>query len=316
MVSTTEVAKHAGVSQTTVSRVLNRPEQVRKETYDKVMQALAELNYGKVNQVELERSGTSREILIALSAGYSKEANLLEWTAEAQGRGYQVLVRPLTGEESEEDCKEFIKSAAGILGVGEIPGIFGQVREAASVPYVHVNDAMKKAPELDGKKAARLATEHLMEHGHKRIGWVGQDSPNALERLQGYYEAHGEQQLKIRKKRIHSPEKKAEYDAVATELKTFKNPTTAFVAATPEDGSRLLEALQNEGYRVPKDLSLIAIGEAETDGALTTVKAVPQQIEQSAMGQLLVQLEAQEGEPEVSAAEFQIDNRKTVKAKK
>jgi len=68
LVSTTDIAKHAGVSQTTVSRVLNKPDQVKKETYAKVMAAVNDLNY-TIEGKEKPVASADRTKTISLVAG-------------------------------------------------------------------------------------------------------------------------------------------------------------------------------------------------------------------------------------------------------
>lgn len=322
MVSTTEVAKHAGVSQTTVSRVLNRPEQVKKETYDKVMQALAELDYGNASPLNTEEPETSREVLVLFSKNCSAEAfeALRELTEHAQTSGYFVAGRSLTGSETTEDAKQFLKQAAGVIGIGELPaGLKEQIAEMGIV-FLQTEDMVDSVQPFDGRKAAYLAASHLAQENHEQIAWVGTDQAISGERLQGYYEALAHHQLKLRKKRIHTPQSLSDFETIAAELRSFKKPTTAFVTATYEDGVQLLNALRSVGFKVPKDISLIAVGEpkeGETT-ALTAVKPVPgaKSKSQEMIQQLVQQIEGKEAETKPSEEELQIDNKKTVKAYK
>lgn len=321
MVSTTQVAKHAGVSQTTVSRVLNRPEQVRKETYDKVMQALAELDYGNNAQPAKEEVASSREVLVLLAHNSPVEAFTVfqELTVQARAYGYFAVGRYLTGEETDEDFQTFTKRAAGIIGIGEVPvGISDQLK-AQGKAFLQMENAAPSVQPLNGRKAAYLATSHLASKDHQQIGWVGADTEDSGERMQGYYEALAQHQLKLRKKRIHTPSSPGDYEALAAGLRTFQKPTTAFVAANYEDAVQLIDALKSAGHKVPKEVSVIAIGEPKESTApvkVTTVRPVHAQQPAAAqiMEQLALQLAGQVIESEASAQELQIDNQKTVKA--
>jgi len=322
MVSTTEVAKHAGVSQTTVSRVLNRPEQVRKETYDKVMKALAELDYGNNAQPAKEAEvASSREVLVLLAQNSAAEAFTVfqELTAQARAYGYLAVGRYLTGEETDEDFRTFAKQAAGIIGIGELPDGLSDQLKAQDMAFLQVEDTAPSAQPFDGRKAAYLATSHLASKDHQQIGWVGADSEDSGERMQGYYEALAQHQLKLRKKRIHTPSSPEDYEALAAGLRTFQKPTSAFVAANYEDAVQLIDALKSAGHKVPKEVSVIAIGEPKENASavkVTTVKPVHAQQPAAAqiMEQLALQLAGQVVESEASVQELQIDNQKTVKA--
>ncbi|MFC4712156.1 LacI family DNA-binding transcriptional regulator [Planococcus dechangensis] len=322
MVSTTQVAKHAGVSQTTVSRVLNRPEQVRKETYDKVMQALAELDYSNNAQPAKEQQvASSREVLVLLSQNSPAEAFAVfqDLTAQARAFGYHAVGRYLTGEETDEDIQAFVNQAAGIIGIGELPDGLGDRLKAQGKAFFQVEQTTPSAQPFDGRKAAFLATSHLASKNHQQIGWVGADNEDSGERMQGYYEALAQHQLKLRKKRIHTPNSQEDFEALAAGLRTFQKPTTAFVAANHEDAVQLIDALKSAGHKVPKEVSVIAIGEPKESTAsvkVTTVKPVHAQQPAAAqiMEQLAQQLAGQVVEKEDAAQELQIDNQKTVKA--
>lgn len=318
MVSTTEVAKHAGVSQTTVSRVLNRPEQVKKETYDKVMQALAELDYGNDNTAHAQPAETPKHIAVLFAEDCAPEefARLREFTESAQASGYELTGHALTGSESTEDSKAFVKGVAGVIGIGSLPVELKEYLKEAS-PYLQAEEAVNAMKPFDGRKAAYLATSHLAEKDHQQIAWIGSDLPDSGERLRGYYEALAHHQLKLRKKRIHSTQSPADFDAIAAELRSFKKPTSAFVAASYEDGLQLLNSLKSAGFKVPKDISIVVVGEpAEGDDAeLTAVKppSAAQPFAQQVVDRLLEQIEGSEMEPSVIEDELQLINGNTVK---
>ena len=317
MVSTTEVAKHAGVSQTTVSRVLNRPEQVKKETYDKVMQALAELDYGNASAASEQHAEPAKRIavLFAEDCTPAEFARLREFTESAQASGYELTGHALTGNESMEDSKALVKGVAGVIGIGSLPAELKEYLKEAS-PYLQAEEAVDEGKPFDGRKAAYLATSHLAEKDHQQIAWVGGDLPDGSERLQGYYEALAHHQLKLRKKRIHSTQSPTDFDAIAAELRAFKKPTSAFVAASYEDGLQLLDSLKSAGFKVPKDISIVVVGEPEGDDAeLTAVKppSAAQPFAQQVVDRLLQQIEGSETAMPAAEDELQLSKGNTVK---
>lgn len=319
MVSTTEVAKHAGVSQTTVSRVLNRPEQVKKETYDKVMQALAELDYGNASATQAEPVESSKHIAVFFSKDCAPDdfARLRELTESAQSSGYQLTGHVLTGNESADDAKTLLDGAVGVIGIGGIPAELQEYADEKGLAFLQAGEAADDAIPMDGRKAAYLATGHLAEKGHQQIAWVGGDLPDSGEKLQGYYEALAHHQLKLRKKRIHTTQSASDFDAIAAELGSFKKPTSAFVAASYEDGLKLFNSLKSAGFKVPKDISIVVVGEPEEGNAaaLTAVKppAAAQPLEQKLVDRLVQQIEGRETEMQAAPDELQLDNGKTVK---
>ena len=318
MVSTTEVAKHAGVSQTTVSRVLNRPEQVKKETYDKVMQALAELDYGNASAANSQPIETSKHIAMLFSKECAPEdfARLREFNELAQAYGYQLTGHALTGSESVEDSRALVNGVAGVIGIGALPVELKEYLKETSA-FLQAEEAADEGKPFDGRKAAYLATSHLAEKDHQQIAWVGGDLPDGGERLQGYYEAMAHHQLKLRKKRVHSVQSSADFDAIAAELRSFKKPTSAFVAASYEDGLHLLNSLKSAGFKVPKDISIVAVGGPEEgDGAELTAVKPPSAIQpfaQQVVDRLLQQIDRNETEMQAVEDELQLEKGTTVK---
>ncbi|MBU9674401.1 LacI family transcriptional regulator [Planococcus sp. CP5-4] len=318
MVSTTEVAKHAGVSQTTVSRVLNRPEQVKKETYDKVMQALAELDYGNTSTENAQVVETPKHIAVLFSKDCAPDefARLREFAESAQAYGYQLTAHALTGSESVEASKALVNGVAGVIGIGSLPVELKEYLNETSV-FLQAEKTADEIKPFDRRKAAYLATSYLAEKGHQQIAWVGEDFPDAGESLQGYYEAMAHHQLKLRKKRVHSVESPSDFDAIAAELRSFKKPTSAFVVASYEDGLQLLNSLKSAGFKVPKDISLVAVGGAEeSDNAELTAVKPPSTVQpsaQQAVDRLLQQIEGNEMKMQAVEDELQLDKGATVK---
>ena len=318
MVSTTEVARHAGVSQTTVSRVLNRPEQVKKETYDKVMQALAELDYGNASTPHAAPPEASKQLILLFSKDCAADdfSRMREFTETAQASGYRLAAHALTGGESMEDSKALVSGAAGVIGVGSLDDEFKAYLNETTA-FLQAEETAGEEKPFDGRKAAFLATSHLAEKGHQQIAWVGGDVSDEGERLQGYYEALAHHQLKLRKKRIHSTQSLSDFDAIAAELRSFKKPTSAFVAASYEEGLQLFNSLASAGFKVPKEISIVAIGEAQEgeEAGLTSVKSPSsaQPFAQQVVDRLISQIEGKEQESEAAEDELQLDKGTTVK---
>ncbi len=318
MVSTTEVAKHAGVSQTTVSRVLNRPEQVKKETYDKVMQALSELNYGNTSVINATPAETTQQLLLLFAEDCQPDeyAHMREFTEMAQASGYRLVAHALTGSESVEDSKVLVKGVAGIIGMGNLALELKKYLSEATV-FLHAEETSDEEKSFDGRKAAFLATSHLAEKGHEQIAWVGRDVADNGEKLQGYYEALAHYQLKLRKKRIHSTQNASDFDTIASELRSFKKPTSAFVVASYEEGQQLLNSLVSAGFKVPKEISIVAIGAAEgvENSGLTAVKppSISQPFAQQVVNRLVSQIEGKEHDIQGVEDELQLEKGATVK---
>ncbi|WP_067175448.1 LacI family DNA-binding transcriptional regulator [Microtetraspora niveoalba] len=189
-VTIADVARHAGVSRQTVSNVLNTPEVVREETRRRVLDAVDELGY-RVNQAARQmRTGRSRLIATRIEPDHdgingSVLDRFLHGLTEAAARaGYRVLLYT-----AEDDAAE-IATFEDLLGAYE-PDAFvltgthhGDIRTSwlldRGLPVVTfgrpwgVPDAAPHAwVDVDGAAGTAAATRHLLDAGHRRIGFLG-----------------------------------------------------------------------------------------------------------------------------------------------
>jgi LacI family transcriptional regulator len=160
-----------------------------------------------------------------------------------------------------------------------------------------------RAPSItvDDRAGISLATRHLLELGHRRIGYIGRDSnvSTGLARLRGFVECfdepyHAEQWLALVPRR-------AEYGASALRsLLARAEPPTAIVLGSPEFASGVLEAASEDALRIPEDLSLVCYGDSAWNrflyGGLTTVKLPEKEIANSCVEMLRKRLTASTGE--------------------
>ncbi|WP_223638723.1 LacI family DNA-binding transcriptional regulator [Planococcus sp. 4-30] len=274
LVSTTDVAKHAGVSQTTVSRVLNKPDQVKKETYDKVMAAVTDLNYsldGNEEAVPIIEKTKS----ISLIAGPLDDPIFIGAAPAiinyAKERGYQVNVHFVTKENELETYDAVLSSKTDgiILASVLLDDVSHKRLVESNIPFILLNSnhpGSQHSIGLDNIEAGYLAASHLLTADHQEVAWVGGplNSSTYKDRFLGFIHALQEAKSKIRKKRlvITDTDKSSLY-AVYQDLQSLKKKPTAIVAATDEIAIQLLDFYQEDGYRIPEDISIIGIGNSE-----------------------------------------------------
>jgi DNA-binding LacI/PurR family transcriptional regulator len=274
LVSTTDIAKHAGVSQTTVSRVLNKPDQVKKETYTKVMAAVNDLNYtieGKEKAVPV----ADQTKTISLIAGPLDDPIFIGAAPSiinyAKERGYQVNVHFVTKENELEtyDAVASSKADGVILASVILDEASHEKLVQSTIPFILLNSTYPDSRHsigLNNVEAGYLAANHLLHANHKEIAWVGGslDNPSYKDRFLGFIHALQEAKSKLRKKRlVITGTDKASLYAAFKELQDLKKTPTAIVAATDEIAIQLLDFYQETGYRVPEDISIIGIGNSE-----------------------------------------------------
>ena len=328
LVSTIDVAKHAGVSQTTVSRVLNKPDQVKKDTYDKVMAAVNELNYSAAGTEDAVPAAIITKT-ISLIAGPLDDPIFIGSAPTiislAKERGYQVNVHFVTKENEHETYDAVLSSKAEglILTSIQLDKAVHEKLVQSKIPFILLNSsypASQHSIGLNNVEAGYLAASHLLDSKHQEIAWVGGplNNPTYKDRFLGFIQALQEANSKIRKKRlvIADPDKASLFKAFE-DLQSLKKKPTAIVAATDEMAIQLLDFYQEAGYRIPEDVSVIGIGNSEmgqhSSLALTSVGTADSiaNLGQEAINRLLDMLTLDQGESFNVSREVQLYERKT-----
>lgn len=184
------VATLARVSRQTVSNVINNPDIVRAETRDRVLTAIAELDYrpsAAARQLVTRRSqvlGFAVPAMTAQGTRYGVGSAFLEALAEAaQRRGYRIMLFSV-GSDADE-----IAQYADLLDGADLDGFVlanthhGDPRtrwlSERSVPFVTFGrpwgdpDSRHHWVDVDGAAGTRAAVAHLLEQGHERIAFAG-----------------------------------------------------------------------------------------------------------------------------------------------
>jgi len=195
-----DVARLAGVSPMTVSRVINRSPNVREDNREKVEKAITELKYAP--NIAARTLAGGEDIRIGLLHSNPSFAYLSEFLvgalAQTSKTGAQLIVKACNEDSEEEAIMGLLEGRIdGIVlppPLSDSPSVL-KVLETAGVPVVAV--ATGRAPEwalsvsIDDGEAAGAMTEHLIRLGHRRIGLItGHPNQTAsAERLQGYLSA-------------------------------------------------------------------------------------------------------------------------------
>nr|WP_028021868.1 Mal regulon transcriptional regulator MalI [Enterovibrio calviensis] len=197
-VTITDVAQHAGVSVTTVSMVLGNKGRISPDTIEKVNHAVTALGYIRNRAAANLRSNSSEIIGLILkdiSDPYYAQvaAGLCE---ETEKQGYMVFLTQSSDESQFEQCV-LTMARQGVGGIAFCPANENQqvnveALHAHNLPVVCISRASVNqhidyvGP--DNASAAKMATEHLINQGHRRIGYVGGKSSSLCraERVGGY----------------------------------------------------------------------------------------------------------------------------------
>lgn len=192
-----DVARLAGVSHQTVSRVLNQHPSIRDTTRQRVLDVIAELQYRPNRAARALASSRSRTIgiLSAMSTDYGPASIMASVEAAARASGYWVSIANIDAgvEGSVPDALDQLRaqSVEGIVVIAPQKRVFEALATLPfEVPYVTLQATGDDGNRLffDQYAGARLATRHLLELGHRSIYHLTgpQDWIEADARMQGF----------------------------------------------------------------------------------------------------------------------------------
>lgn len=316
--SMVDVARLAGVSHQTVSRVLNSPEGVRPATREKVLKAIEELGYRRNMAARALVTASSRLIGVVTASseffGPASTASAIE--AAARAEGYGTLVTSLRTSDEGEIAEAFTflvnRGVDGIISVAPRTGIAASVTRAAqSVPMVVVADGFEPQGRIhvvsvDQELGARMVVRHLIGAGRRRIAYVAgpDDWFDAQARQRGWRSALDDSGLCPAGRLSGDWTAESGYEA-GTAL------CLQIAAAGPDEAPDavfcsndlmalgLLAAARDQGVRVPQDLAVV--GYDDTAGseffapALTTVTQPFEELGRLCMEVLLSALAGEPG---------------------
>lgn len=281
-----DVARLAGVSHQTVSRVLNDHPSVRPVTRERVLAAVRELGYRRnlsARALVTRRSGSIGVITTGSAhIGPASTTIAIELAARAHGYATQLVV-----VDQEDDAREAFEHLAehaveGVVIVAPRIWLADAVRTAAgTVPVVMVAAARTPAEgvhmaAVDQELGARMAVRHLLERGRRRIAHVAgpEDWFDAIERARGYLSELEDAGLEP------GPQLAGEWTsasgyAAGEALVAGELPDAVFVA-NDQMALGLLRALADHGVRVPERVAVVGFddleGTAYYSPSLTTVR--------------------------------------------
>jgi DNA-binding LacI/PurR family transcriptional regulator len=305
-----DIAAQAGVSEATVSRVLNGKPGVAAATRESVLAALDVLGYER--PVRLRQRSAGLVGLITPELDNPIFPALAQVIGQALTRqGYTpVLATQTPGGSTEDELTEMLVDR-GVSGIIFVSGLhadttadterYDQLR-AKGVPYVLVNGFSPKvqAPFVspDDRAAMQLAVTHLVSLGHTRIGLAlgPRRFVPVLRKIDGFRQA-------VQERLGLSPDESQELiqhslytleggQAAATAL--IAKGCTAIACASDMMALGAIRAARQQGLHVPRDISVVGFDDspliAFTDPPLTTIRQPVQAMGQAAVRALLEEI--------------------------
>lgn len=302
-VTVTDVARAAGVSLATVSRVLSGYEFVREDTRNRVLEAVERLGYVANLQARSLAGGRSQIIGLLvpnLDTGYVATITH-RIDQELERANYDLILYTSHRQPSKESF--YVNNIAsgltdGILLIApQIPATYLDTLREQNFPYVLIDQAdvteNSNVVEATNWQGAYDATRYLSQLGHTRIAFItgALIVRSAVDRLQGYQAALADCGLPIREDLIVEGDyqQRTGYEATKRLLERSNPPPTAIFASNDLSAFGAMDAARECGFRIPDDISIIGFDDVPQAvlvyPKLTTVR---QPLEQ--MGQVAVRI--------------------------
>jgi LacI family repressor for deo operon, udp, cdd, tsx, nupC, and nupG len=303
-VSIKDIAKAAGVSHSTVSRALADSSLVAAETKQRIHLLAKEMGYSPsaiARGLVTKRTHTVGLVVTTIADPFvSGVVRGLEETAS--DNGYSVILCDSNAEPQREitavrTLRE--KRVDGIIvTASRVGNLYLPMLEEVEVPIVLINNQREGryvySVATDNVHGGEMATSHLLELGHKRIGYIAgpKGAISSLDRLEGYKRALQVHNIEFTDSLVSSgngcPDggEKGMRQLLAPPLP----PTAVFCYNDMTAVGAMAEAKQT-GFRVPQDISVVGFDDiafaAYLDPPLTTVAQRKYEMGQMAMGMLL-----------------------------
>jgi LacI family transcriptional regulator len=289
-ITISDVADRAGVSVGTVSNVVNRPERVAEDTRRRVREAIAKLGWVPNGSAATLRAGRATLVGLILPdirnpfftevargaedmAAASGEAIVVcntDWLLQSERRALDALTRQRVRGIIINPAGEDERYLEWLTERGIALVLLDHRRSARHVPSVIVDDVL----------GGRLAGEHLLERGHRRIAFVNGplSIPQCEDRRLGLVDALLDAEVDTEHDLVEiDVESMDASSGVAAVEKIFaRSSPTAIFCANDLLAIGVMRGLRMRKLRVPEDVAVIGYDDVElaamTDPALTTVR--------------------------------------------
>ncbi len=301
-----DVAKQAGLSLSTVSLVINNSGYASEQTRQKVLRVVEELSYHPSRAAKGLASKKSGNIGFIVSDDHFSRLEpfytriFLGTEFEARPHNYYILLTTVENQFREPDSiPRFLleRNVDGVIIAGKCPGKLVDYIDRLDIPIVLVDYTFPRkrfsSVLIDNRKGAHAAVEHLIETGHKDIGFIGGDitHPSIAERFLGYKETLFEHGIAPDPRLYITDEDDTTMRNGANAARRIfdgeKKPSAIF-AANDAMALGCIQFAKQRGIDIPNDLSLIGFDDIEAsvhmEPPLTTVKVFKEE-----MGALAVQ---------------------------
>ena len=272
MVSIKDIAKAAGVSHPTVSRALRDSPLVSAETRARIKQLAEEMGYSPDARAQSLVRGSTRTVgVVVTTIADPFIAPVVQGIEDAaQQHGYTVILcNSHSDREREISAVETLRSKrvdGVIVTSSRVGALYLDHLERIGVPVVLINNHNERSGRytysvsVDNRHGGKLATEHLLQRGHRRIAYVSgpADHSDDLDRLAGYREALDQAGMPFDPTLVVGGTGRADGGEQALPvLMALEAPPTAVFCYNDMTAIGLMRAAQAAGLSIPTDLAVV-----------------------------------------------------------
>jgi DNA-binding LacI/PurR family transcriptional regulator len=305
--SISEVAKHAGVSVGTVSNVLNRPGLVAPDTRARVLRSIESLDFVRNESARALRAGSTRTIgLVVLDVTNPYFTDVARGVEQVADENDMVVTLCNSGEDTKREDRHLQhleeQRVRGVLitpVTEECPRLEPMI--ARGIPGVLVDRGSGRpnrcSVAVDDRMGGRLAGAHLIDQGHRRLGFVGgpMSIRQVADRHAGMCDAieatKGLPRLRLFAQASPSIQCGREAGQQLGALSERRRPTAVF-CANDLLALGLLQEMTRQGLRVPHDIGIVGYDDIVYAGAaaipLSSVRQPREQLGRAA-AELLIE---------------------------
>ena len=307
-----DVAKAAGVSPQTVSRVINNRPDVSPKTRSQIEKIIVELGYTPNSIAQSLSSGRSKTLGVV---GFGLEyfgitSSLIGIERGANQLGFSILLSLLDQLDEEKiECVLSQLTAQQVEGIiWSIPGfidimdMIGEITKDLTVPVVFLNTVSSDGNivvSVDNRTGGRLATEHLFNQGYRKVGIITGPANwwEAQERLAGWREVMCERNVIGYEDLIYEGDWEAQSGEQGFHaLYTIAPDLDAVFVCNDQMSLGALHAANRIGLKVPKDVGIVGFDDIPEASyfspPLTTVRQNIRELGSRAVSRLMESINA------------------------
>lgn len=271
-VTMSDIAKEMNVSTVTVSKALGDRDGVSAELRERIKRKATEMGYRVHAGNHGAKDGLTYNIGIIVAKHFISDASSFYWIVYRyivellQKQNYYGMLevvgdKVINGEPEEVPNSVLDKKIDGLIVLGQLSDTYIDRLMSHDLPTVFLDFYGSRVDAdsvlSDSFYGAYMLTNHLIENGHRKIGFLGSISSTSSiqDRYLGYYKALLENRIPLRQDWVIG-DRSNESD-IFPEFRLPSELPTAFVCNCDETAYKLVNQLKSAGYSIPDDISIV-----------------------------------------------------------